>query len=129
MAVASNNEGKKWIQTSVALLCILLGYVLVNFFEKLGEWFILESVIPYYYVITQVVSVISALAVYVVIMVNPISSEFLSLVYQELMKVVWPDKNQTWKHTIVIMIGVTIMGFIFGFFDFGANFLLGLVNK
>ena len=129
MAVASNNEGKKWIQTSVALLCILLGYVLVNFFEKLGEWFILESVIPYYYVITQVVSVISALAVYVVIMVNPKSSEFLSLVYQELMKVVWPDKNQTWKHTIVIMIGVTIMGFIFGFFDFGANFLLGLVNK
>ncbi|MFA5583865.1 MAG: preprotein translocase subunit SecE [Bacteriovoracaceae bacterium] len=129
MAVASNNEGKKWIQTSVALLCILLGYVLVNFFEKLGEWFVLESVIPYYYVITQVLSVIAGLVVYVVIMVNPKSSEFLSLVYQEMMKVVWPDKNQTWKHTIVIMIGVTIMGFIFGFFDFGANFLLGLVNK
>jgi preprotein translocase SecE subunit len=62
-------------------------------------------------------------------MVNPKSSEFLSLVYQELVKVVWPDKNQTWKHTVVIMIAVTIMGFIFGFFDFGANFLLGLVNK
>lgn len=129
MAVASNNEGKKWIQTSVALLCILVGYVLVNFFEKLGEWFVLESVIPYYYVVTQVISVVIALVAYIVIMVNPKSSEFLSLVYQELVKVVWPDKNQTWKHTVVIMIAVTIMGFIFGFFDFGANFLLGLVNK
>lgn len=129
MAVASNNEGKKWIQTSVAVLCVLLGYVLVNFFEKLGEWFVLESIIPYYYAISQVISVVIALTTYVVIMVNPKSSQFLSLVYQEMMKVVWPDKNQTWKHTVVIMIAVTIMGFIFGFFDFGANFLLGLVNK
>jgi len=129
MAVASNNEGKKWIQTSVAVLCVLLGYVLVNFFEKLGEWFVLESIIPYYYAISQVISVVIALITYVVIMVNPKSSQFLSLVYQEMMKVVWPDKNQTWKHTVVIMIAVTIMGFIFGFFDFGANFLLGLVNK
>jgi len=129
MAVASNYEGKKWIQTSVAVLCVLLGYVLVNFFEKLGEWFVLESIIPYYYAISQVISVVIALITYVVIMVNPKSSQFLSLVYQEMMKVVWPDKNQTWKHTVVIMIAVTIMGFIFGFFDFGANFLLGLVNK
>lgn len=129
MAVASNSEGKKWIQTSVALVSILLGYVLINFFEKMGEWFVLESVIPYYHAISQAVSVIIGLITYIVIMVNPKTSEFLSLVYQEMMKVVWPDRNQTWKHTVVIMIGVTIMGFIFGMFDFGANFLLGLVNK
>ena len=68
MAVASTDEGKKWIQTSVALSCILLGYVLISFFEKMAEWFALETVIPYFYVVTQIVSVVTSLAVYLVTM-------------------------------------------------------------
>lgn len=129
MAVASNDEGKKWIQAAVAVVCILAGYILISFFEKIAEWFALESVIPYFYGITQGVSVIAAIIAYFVIIKNPKSSDFLSNVYQEVMKVVWPNTQQTWRHTIVIMIAVTIFGFIFGFFDFGANFLLSLVNK
>jgi len=129
MAVASNNEGKKWIQTVVAVVCILLTYVLISFFEKLTEWFALESKIPFYFVITQGLSVIIGLVTYVIVFRNPKSSEFLQDVYQEVMKVVWPDRQQTWRHTFVIMIAVTIMGFVFGFFDFGANYLLQLVNK
>lgn|SRR5690606_7236667 len=129
MAVASNEEGKKWIQASVAVACILLGYVLISFFEKMAEWFALETMIPYFYGISQALSVILGLVTYIVIMKNPKSSDFLTSVYQEVMKVVWPDTTQTWRHTFVIMIAVTIMGFVFGFFDFGANFLLGLVNK
>ena len=129
MAVASNEEGKKWIQATVAVVCILTGYVLINFFEKLAEWFALETVIPYFFGITQVLSVVIALATYVVVLKNPKSSDFLANVYQEVIKVVWPDSQQTWRHTFVILIAVTIFGFIFGFFDFGANYLLGLVNK
>lgn len=129
MAVASNEEGKKWIQASVAVVCILAGWVLISFFEKLAEWFALETMVPYFYVITQGVSVLAALGVYIYIMKNPKTSEFLENVYQEVMKVVWPNSQQTWRHTVVIMIGVTICGFLLGFFDFSANFLLGLVNK
>jgi preprotein translocase subunit SecE len=129
MAVASNEEGKKWIQATVAVVCILVGYVLVSFFEKLAEWFALETMIPYFFGVTQVVSVLLALTAYIFVMRNPKSSDFLSNVYQEIVKVVWPDSQQTWRHTFVIMVAVTIFGFIFGFFDFGANYLLGLVNK
>jgi preprotein translocase subunit SecE len=129
MSVATNDEGKKWIQTTVAITCILEVYVFINFFEKLSEWFALETMVPYYFGLTQVVSVLVGLATYVIVFKNPKSSEFLTNVYQEVLKVVWPDKQQTWRHTFVIMIAVTIMGFVFGFFDFGANFLLGLVNK
>jgi len=129
MAVASNDEGKKWIQAAVAVVCILAGYILISFFEKMAEWFALESVVPYFYGITQGLSVVAAIATYFVIIKNPKSSDFLSNVYQEVLKVVWPNTQQTWRHTFVIMIAVTIFGFIFGFFDFGANFLLGLVNK
>ena len=129
MSVASNDDGKKWIQTTVAITCILLVYVLISFFEKLAEWFALETMIPYFFGITQFVSVVIGLTTYIAIFKNPKSNDFLTNVYQEVMKVVWPDKQQTWRHTFVIMIAVTIMGFVFGFFDFGANFLLGLVNK
>lgn len=129
MSVASNEEGKKWIQAIIALASILLGYVLISFFEKMAEWLPLETNIPYYFGISQGVAVIIALATYVVVMKNPKSVEFLTNVYQEVMKVVWPDSSQTWRHTFVIMILVCIMGFVFGFFDFGANYLLGLVNK
>jgi preprotein translocase SecE subunit len=129
MTVASNEEGKKWIQASVAVVCILAGYVLISFFEKMAEWFALESIVPYFFAVTQVVSVLLAIAAYVSIMRTPKSADFLANVYQETLKVVWPDRQQTWRHTFVIMVAVTIMGFIFGFFDFGANFLLGLVNK
>ncbi|MFY7992748.1 MAG: preprotein translocase subunit SecE [Bacteriovoracaceae bacterium] len=129
MSVASQNDGKKWIQTSVALVCILLGYVLISFFEKLGEWFTLEARIPYFFAITQVLSVLIGVGVFGYLFKNPKTSLFLQEVYSETVKVVWPDKQQTWRHTFVIMIAVTIMGFVFGFFDFGANYLLGLVNK
>lgn len=129
MAVTSNNEGKKWIQASLAVACIFLGYIIISFLEKMAEWLLLESKIPYYFAISQALGVLVGLTTYIVILKNPVSSVFLSDVYQEMIKVVWPDKNQTWKYTVIIMIGVTIMGFVFGFFDFGANFLLGLINK
>lgn len=129
MAVASNEDGKKVIQASLAVSCILLGYVLISFFEKLAEWFALESMIPYFFGITQALSVAIAAGTYFYILKNPKTSDFLKNVYEELMKVVWPDSQQTWRHTFVIMVAVTIMGFVFGFFDFGANYLLRLVNK
>lgn len=129
MAVASNEVGKKWIQASLAVTCILLGYVLISFFEKLAEWFALETMIPYFFGVTQGISVLIAAATYFFVLRTPKSADFLENVYQEVMKVVWPDSQQTWRHTFVIMVAVTIMGFVFGFFDFGANYLLGLVNK
>lgn len=129
MAVASNDEGKKWIQAAVAVVCILLGYILVSFFEKIAEWFALESMIPGYFGISQGISVLAALGAYIAVMRNPKSAEFLTNVYQEILKVVWPDRQQTWRHTVIILIGVTIMGFVFGSFDFGANYILGLFHK
>ena len=129
MSVASNEEGKKWIQASLAVCCILLGYILISLFEKLAEWFALETMIPYFFGVTQAISVVAAAGTYFYILKNPKTSDFLSNVYEELMKVVWPDSQQTWRHTFVIMVAVTIMGFVFGFFDFGANYLLRLVNK
>ena len=128
MSVSSQDNGKKWIQTSVAITCMLVGYILISFFETLSEWFELEAKIPNYTASSQVLAVLIALGVFVYIMRNPKTSTFLNEVYQETLKVVWPDKNETVRHTIGIMIGVTIIGFILGFFDFVATWALSLIN-
>jgi preprotein translocase subunit SecE len=127
MSLAHKEDGKKWIQTTVALTCMIVGYVLMSFFETLSEWFELESKIGSYTAISQAVSVLIALGVFTYIMRTPKTANFLHDVYQEAIKVIWPDKNDTVKHTIIIMIGVTIMGFILGVFDIGASWLLSLI--
>ncbi len=128
MSLTTEDSGRKWIQTSVAICCLLLVYTLIKFFAQIGDWFDLESVIPQFMMVGQLLSVLISLGVFLYIMKNPTTSSFLSDVYQETMKVVWPDKNETVKHTIGIMIGVTIVGFILGIFDFVATWLLSLIS-
>ena len=128
-SVNNNDDGKKWIQTSVAITCMIVGYVLMSFFATLGEWFELESKVSNFVAISQAISVVIAFGVFAYIMRTPKTANFLSEVYQEAVKVVWPDKNETVKHTIVIMIGVGIIGFLLGFFDLGASWLLSLIAK
>src|SRR5690606_36245023 len=98
--------------------------VLISFFEQINEWWHLETFIPSYFGVSQALAVVIALGTFIYIMKNPNTSQFLSDVYYEVMKVVWPDKQQTVKHTIGIMIGVSIVGFILGFFDFIAGWAL-----
>jgi preprotein translocase subunit SecE len=128
MSVASENEGKKWIQFAVALTCMFLGYIVISFLNYVGNLFTLETKISNFFMVSQIIGVVTGLATFFVIVSNPKSSEFLKDVYQELLKVVWPDKNQTWKYTVVIMIAVTIFGVIFFTFDFLANFMLTQVH-
>jgi len=122
------DNGKKWIQTSVAILCMIIVYVLIQFFTQMGEWFQLESKVPYYIAATQFVSVLIALGTFLYIVNNDQTRTFLDEVFQETMKVVWPDKNDTVRHTVGIMIGVTIVGTLLAVFDIAATWLLSLIS-
>jgi preprotein translocase subunit SecE len=127
MSLATKDNGKKWIQASVAVTCILLGYVVNSFFVQLSEWFELETKIKNFIYAAQGLSVLIGFGVFVYIMKNEKTSTFLNEVYAEAIKVIWPDKTDTNKQTIVIMIGVTIVGFILGFFDILSSWLLSLI--
>ena len=128
MSSTMKDDGTKWIQTAVTLCCLLLAYILIRFFGQIGEWFDLESKINQFLIISQLVSVLISFGVFIYVMKNPVISTFLKEVYQEAIKVVWPDKNETVKHTIGIMIGVAIVGFLLGIFDFVATWLLSLIH-
>jgi preprotein translocase subunit SecE len=125
---AVSNDGRKWINSSVALVCMILGFVLTKFFMQMGAWFDLESKLKFYEAYVKGFSVVASLTVFIYLIKNPKSSMFLNDVYAEMTKVAFPDKNQTVRHTIGIMIGVGIVGFILGFFDFSASYLLSIVQ-
>lgn len=128
MSLTAKDNGKKWIQSSVAFTCLLLVYILIKFFTQMGEWFELESKIQFYMGITQMISVMISFGAFIYIIKNEKTSSFLEEVFQEAIKVVWPDKNETVKHTVGIMIGVTIVGTLLAVFDLAATWLLSLVN-
>jgi hypothetical protein len=95
MAVATKNDGKKWIQTSVAITCIILAYICQSFFETLGEWFDLEALLPNFDWIVRALSIIIGFTTFLVIVNRNQTATFLKEVYAESIKVVWPDKSQT----------------------------------
>ena len=128
MSLVVKDNGKKWIQSSVAITCMLIVYILIKFFTQMGEWFDLESKISFYMGISQLLSVVISLSVFVYIVKNEKTSTFLEEVYQEAIKVIWPDKNETVKHTIGIMIGVSIVGTLLAVFDLAATWLLSLIH-
>jgi preprotein translocase SecE subunit len=122
------HEGRKWIQSSVALVCLVLCYILISFFDQMGEWFEIESKFKFYFGLVRFLSVVASLFVFISIFRNEKSLNYLTGVFSEIIKVVWPDKNQTSRHTVIIIIVVTIIGFLLFLFDVLANFLLNQIR-
>lgn len=122
----AGNE-KKWINTAVATASVILAYVLWAFFGKLGDWLELEAKIPHFIVIAQLLAAGLGFAVFMLVISHPKSSLFLQEVFVELTKVVWPNPQENVRHTLGIVIGVTIVGFFLALFDFGISRLLNLI--
>lgn len=129
MSVTSqNNSGSKWINAGVAIASISVAYVFLVFFQQLGEWFELEARIPHFAYTIQGICVIAGLVLFVTIKKRKDSSSFLEEVYGEMLKVVWPNKSETARHTVGVIIGVTIAGLVLGLFDFLSSIALKQLN-
>jgi preprotein translocase SecE subunit len=117
-------DGKKWIQTFLVIMAAMEVYILINFFQTLNGWFELESYIKSYKLITEVLSVLISLATFIYVLKHKVAYTYLSDVFSEATKVIWPNQSETFKSTIIIMILVTIIGTILWFFDLlGTGFL------
>jgi len=122
----SAKNGKKWINSFVAILSVLFGFISVRFIEQLSEWFDLEASIASFAIIKQMVGVIFGLLLYFVITKNRKAIGHMDEVYNELQKVIWPEQNTVLKLTIGIMIAVSIVSGIFVLLDFTFQKLLEL---
>ncbi len=117
----------KWLNASVAITCVVLLFLCTRFFKIIGEWFELEVKIGSYSVISQVASVLIALGTFIYIQKNQQVSTFLKDSFTEVVKVVFPDRNETLSMTWKVMILVTICGFVLGVFDYFSTWFLSLL--
>lgn len=127
MSLVKSEDNKKWINTFSAICSIIVGYVLIQFLQQMGEWFDLEAKISQYLMVTQGLGILSGLITFIIITRNNFSSTHLNEVFAELVKVVWPKSDDVMKSTVVIIIGLAVMSGLFVAVDFSFQKLLELL--
>ena len=127
MSLIKSEDSKKWINSFVAIVSAISGIIVIRFSEQMGEWFDLEAKIPNFPITIQVVGILIGLVVFISITKNRNASSYMDEVYAELVKVVWPNKDEVIKITIGLLIALSIVSGIFVFIDFGFRKILELI--
>lgn len=127
MAILKSEDKSKWVNGFVAILCVFVAYICIQFIATLGEWFDLEAKVNYFIILGQVLGVVIGLLTFLVVMKNKNAIQYLDEVYGELVKVIWPDKDAVLKATVGIIIGISIVSGFLVFVDWGCRQLLGLI--
>lgn len=127
MSLLKSEDSKKWLNSFVAICAVLSGYIVIQFTEKMGEWFDLEAKIPYFLGVSQGIGIIIGLVVFLVVTNHKVARSYLEQVYDELVKVIWPDSESVVKSTIGILIGLAIFSSIFVSVDYLFRKVLELV--
>ncbi|MBH47055.1 MAG: preprotein translocase subunit SecE [Halobacteriovorax sp.] len=126
MSIVKKEDSKKWINSFVAIISIISGFLAIRFTQQMSEWFDLEAKVNNFLLISQGIGVVVGLAVFIGIFKSRNASSHLSEVYDELVKVVWPDRDTIFKVTIGIVISLAIVSAIFVGVDYLFRALLDL---
>ena len=127
MSIIKAEDEKKWINAFVAVASILIGYIFIRFFAQLGEWFDIESKIKYFTGVAQGVGVLIGLATFLVATRHKKAAPFMSEVFRELVKVVWPDKESVVKLTVGLIIALIIISMILMLIDYLSQGALNII--
>lgn len=127
MSIIKAEDNTKWINFFVALISMLCGYLVIKFLGQMGEWFDLEAKVPYFVGVSQAVGIVLGLTIFLVVKSNKSAKEHLDEVYNELVKVIWPDSESVIKSTIGILIGLSILSLIFIAVDNGFRWILNSI--
>lgn len=127
MSIIKTEDGKKWINSFLAIMAILIGFLSIRFLQQLSEWFDLEAKVGNFLLVSQGVGILIGLSLFIFGIKNFKIKGHLEEVYAELVKVVWPDKDSVVKVTIGIIIGTAIVCGLFVLVDYITQQLLSLV--
>ncbi|MBT6325034.1 MAG: preprotein translocase subunit SecE [Bdellovibrionales bacterium] len=127
MSLIKSRDSKKWINALVAIFSITVGFVSIRFFDQLSDWFDLEAKISYFLALKQGAGIAIGLLLFIFIQKNHEAVTHLKEVYDELVKVIWPDKDSVVKVTIGIIIAVSIVSGVFVLVDYIVQQLLNLL--
>ncbi len=127
MSVLKAEDNKKWLNTLIVLLSILVGYVVIVGTGALGSILDLEARMPNFTLITQGFGFLFGVITFLVVWKNAKAQQYLDEVYGELIKVVWPSKDSTVKLTVGIMVGVVVVSGILVLVDYIFSKLLNMI--
>lgn len=127
MSVLKSEDRKKWINAFIMLCSVLVGFIWIRFMYQLGEWFDLESQVKFFLGISQMSGILAGVATFTIILKNNKLYSYLAEVYDELVKVVWPESDTVLKLTVGIVIAVAIISGILLLVDYGVGEALSLI--
>lgn len=127
MSIIKAEDSRKWINSFVAIISILAGFCTISFLNQMSEWFDLEAKVNHFLMVSQGVGILTGLITFIAIVKNKGASSHMQEVYDELVKVVWPDCDSVIKVTIGIIIGVSIVSSILVGIDFSFQKILELI--
>lgn len=127
MSLIKSEDSKKWINSFVAIVSAIAGFIVISFLEQMGEWFDLEAKIGNFPIVVQVAGIVVGLIVFISIVKNKTASDHLNEVYAELVKVVWPNKDEVLKITIGLIFALSIVSGLFVLVDFSFRKLLEII--
>lgn len=125
----ANPLASKWINTILFLGSVLVGFLFNMLLVKLGTWFEFEAKVPQYKYIQLLASIVVVFGTLFYVKSRTDLMSFFYETFDEMTKVVFPDKNQSFRLSIVIIIAITIIGFILTTFDWVARFVIGMISK
>lgn len=127
MSLIKSEDSKKWINSFVMMVSAISALIIIRFSEQMGEWFDLEAKIPNFPITVQVVGIVFGLVVFFAIKGNKNASSYMDEVYAELVKVVWPNKDEVLKITVGLLIALSLVSGLFVLIDFGFRKILELI--
>ena len=127
MSALKEADSKKWINALVAIGATIVAYMSIAFLAQLSDWFELEAKIDNFQILSQVVGIALGVLGFVIVIKSKSMYKYLTEVYGELTKVIWPDKDSTLKLTVSIIVGVAISALVLGLIDFGLTKVLELL--
>ena len=127
MSIVKSEDSRKWINSFVAVISILSGFITIRFLEQMSEWFDLEAKVSNFLYLSQGVGIAIGLVTFIGIIKNKNASTLMQEVYDELVKVVWPERDSVVKLTIGIIIALAFVSGILVGIDFSFRKLLSLI--
>lgn len=127
MSLVKSEDGKKWINAFMAIIGAISGYVSIRFLAQMSEWFDLEARVNHFELLSQGVGILIGVGIFLGVFKHKAAIGHLREVYDELVKVIWPDKDSVVKVTVGIIIGLSIVSSIFVAIDFSFQKILDLI--
>ncbi len=109
---------QKWVSLSYLGASVLLAYMLYTAGQKVSGIYDLEMKVAHLDVLLKGISGGSGCLLFLILVLNKASNQFMNEVMSEFSKVTWPTVDETRRSTGVVIVMVLVSGMILGFLDY-----------